>query len=241
MTFLNGHYELFSFLSVLLLAVVHLLSTRIHGLDRFWHHRLLSAAGGTSVAYVFIKLLPELSEGQALLTKTFAGTFPYLEKHVYILALVGVIFTYGIEQWRHKKTELGKVAFWSNLLAAAFLNFLIGDAIADQSDREVRPLTLFVIAMGLHNLVNDQTLRDIDEYSFKRFGNGILVSALFIGWLTGYLSHVSQAAIALALAFIAGGIIVNVLRHELPNADIRNFGAFAIASIAYALLLLSIG
>lgn len=237
----GSHYEIASFVCIIILALVHLASTKIHLMNKSWHRWLLSAAGGTSVAYVFVKLLPELCEGQKVITQTFSGVFPYFEKHVYVLALFGVLVYYGMEQWRHKKSELGKLAFWSNLLAAAFMNFLVGDAIADQSDREVRPLTLFVIAMGLHNLVNDQALHDIDERLFKRYGNLILISSLLFGWVTGYISHVSQAAIALALAFIAGGVIVNVLRHELPNADTRNFNAFAISSLAYALLLLSIG
>lgn len=237
----SSHYEIASFLCILILATVHFISTKIHTHNRAWHRWLLSAAGGTSVAYVFVKLLPELSEGQKVITKTFNGFFPYFEKHVYVLALLGVIFYYGMEQWRHKKNEMGRLAFWSNLLAAAFMNFLIGDAIADQSDREVRPLALFVIAMGLHNLVNDQTLHEINEKAFKRYGNLILIGSLFLGWFTGFFSNLSQAAIALALAFIAGGIIVNVLRHELPKADARNFTAFALGSITYATLLLMLG
>ncbi len=49
-------------LMALFLAAVHLFSGRLYFLDSVPRSRWLSIAGGVSVAYVFVNLLPELAE-----------------------------------------------------------------------------------------------------------------------------------------------------------------------------------
>ncbi len=53
-----------SLLAVLGLVVIHLFSNRLRFLDDTPRSIWLSIAGGISVAYVFVHLLPELAEGQ---------------------------------------------------------------------------------------------------------------------------------------------------------------------------------
>lgn len=53
-----------SLLAVAVLVAVHLFSHRLRFLDGTPRSIWLSLAGGVSVAYVFVHLLPELSEGQ---------------------------------------------------------------------------------------------------------------------------------------------------------------------------------
>ena len=50
-----------------------------------------------------------------------------------------------------------------------------------------------------------------------------------------------RLALALALAYIAGGTIMNILRHELPDTDRSgDVVAFATAATVYGALLLSL-
>jgi hypothetical protein len=49
------------------------------------------------VAYVFVHLLPELSEGQEA-NEEELNTFPFLERHVYLVALLGMTLFYGLER-----------------------------------------------------------------------------------------------------------------------------------------------
>ncbi|PSQ49687.1 hypothetical protein BRD15_02920, partial [Halobacteriales archaeon SW_6_65_15] len=78
------------------LAAVHLFAENLHlrAVPRsYW----LSGAGGVSVAYVFVHVLPELQAHQS----TFEGAttaVEILEHHVYLLALVGFTVFYGLEQ-----------------------------------------------------------------------------------------------------------------------------------------------
>jgi hypothetical protein len=70
------------------------LRTSQSGQPRPW----LSAAAGASVAYVFVRALPEMSEAQDTFTRvTFDRDLPFLELHVYIAGLIGLLFFYGLE------------------------------------------------------------------------------------------------------------------------------------------------
>lgn len=72
------------------LAVVHLAANRLRFLDVVPRSRWLSVAGGISVAYVFVHLLPELNEAQETLDEAASGALPFLEAHAYLVALVGL-------------------------------------------------------------------------------------------------------------------------------------------------------
>ncbi len=61
------------------LAAVHLFSGRMRFLDVSPRSRWLSAAGGVSVAYVFVHLMPDLAEEQETLRDTVGGSFTFLE------------------------------------------------------------------------------------------------------------------------------------------------------------------
>lgn len=72
---------LYTVLCVLILALIHLYASKLKFLDTIPRSRWLSIASGVSVAYVFVHLLPDLSEQQ----QSFAElkVFSWLEHHVY--------------------------------------------------------------------------------------------------------------------------------------------------------------
>jgi hypothetical protein len=53
-------------------------------------------AGGISVAYVFIHLIPELSAGQETLARASESVVGFFEYHVYLVSLVGLMTIYGL-------------------------------------------------------------------------------------------------------------------------------------------------
>ena len=63
------HYDIFSFISVVVFTTIHLLAVKAQKLRPAWHARLLSAGGGVAIAYVFIDLLPKLSESDLIVTQ----------------------------------------------------------------------------------------------------------------------------------------------------------------------------
>ncbi len=64
--------------------------------------------------------------------------------------------------------------------------------------------------------------------------------AVLVGWGIGYTVEIPELAIPILLAFLAGGIILNVLKEELPAERKSRFWAFSLGVVVYALLLLSI-
>ncbi len=238
-------------LTVLVLAVVHLYAGTAVALGRQWGPRALSAASGVSVAYVFLDLMPSLAEQQNLIDHI--DLFPGLDRHIYILALVGLTVSFWVEtasresRRRHRAAggpdQTGTAAFWLSILSFVVLNAAIGYAVASPGDEAVEPLWTFALAMGLHFLVNDHSLVEHHGDRYRTIGRWLLVVGLITGWLIGVLPEVEirPEALALVLAYIAGGTILNILRHELPDTDRSgDVLAFVAGAGVYGVLLLSL-
>ena len=239
-----------SLLAVTALAVVHLSARAVTALPSRWRPRALSAAAGISVSYIFLELLPDLSDRQVLIETR--GILPELEHHVYILALVGLTVFFAVETTSRKSSGrsvgsgisevTGNGAFWFSMISFVVLNASIGYAVAIPGDEAVKPLWLFVLAMGLHFLANDSSLVEHHGERYERTGRWLLVGGLLAGWLIGMVPRfeIPPEALALVLAFIAGGTIFNILRNELPDTDRKaDVAAFALGATGYAVLLLA--
>ena len=66
----------------------------------------------------------------------------------------------------------------------------------------------------------------------------MLAAAVLAGWAVGLLFDVSEAALAVLFAFLAGGVVVNVLREQLPEERESRFRAFVVGAGLYAAVLL---
>ncbi|GHA72008.1 hypothetical protein [Pontibacter akesuensis] len=231
---------------VLVLALIHFFGTRLRFLEGLPRSVWLSLAGGVSVAYVFLHLFPEFSEGQAHI-KEFGGLGGFLEHHVYLMALIGLAFFYGLERAViEDKQEQGKGqkpsggVFWIHIGSFAIYNALIGYLLFQREEGALQELILFSIAMALHFIVNDYALQEHHKERYKRIGRWVLVVALVAGWVVGYLLQISESAIALLMAFVGGGVILNVMKEELPEERASRYWAFALGAGLYATLLLSL-
>lgn len=230
------------------LATVHLFAGRLRSLDVFPRSRWLSAAGGISVSYVFVHLLPDLAEEQETIREAAGESFDFLEYHVYLVSLVGLATFYGLERaakvsrgrkraaGREDSTEAG--VFWLHVASFTLYNALIGYLILHREEPGLQSLLLFTFAMGVHFVVNDFGLRRDHRRAYDRTGRWVLVSGIFVGWFVGLFYELSEAAIAVLFAFLAGGVIMNVLKEELPEQRESRFWAFALGAAAYAAILL---
>jgi hypothetical protein len=94
--------------------------------------------------------------------------------------------------------------------------------------------------MALHFVVNDIGLQEHHQEKYRRQGRWILVAALLLGWGTGFVLEPSEAIVMMIMAFIGGGVILNVLKEELPEERKSRYWAFLLGSGAYAVLLLAL-
>lgn len=240
-----GHVSIWP---VLVLALIHLFGGRLRFLAGLPRSIWLSCAGGVSVAYVFLHLFPELSEGQEQV-KEALESISFLEHHIYLMALVGLVFFYGLERYVSDNKEEAEQSgdkdraaglFWVHIGSFAVYNALIGYLLFQREDGPLDKLILFSVAMALHFIVNDFGLQEHHHGRYRRVGRWVLVLAIILGWAIGYLLEVSEAAVALVMAFIGGGVVLNVLKEELPEQRKSRYWAFLLGAGSYAILLLSL-
>ncbi|CAN5657958.1 hypothetical protein BH24DEI1_BH24DEI1_08740 [soil metagenome] len=250
-------------LSALGRALVHCFASALHKLQPLPRRDWFSAAGGVAVAYVFLHLLPELEHHQRALEGSDWPILEALTHHAYLLALAGLALFYGLERAikRSKRasedggdakssgSEYGSSEdsssedssserrdFWLHIGAFALYNALIGYLLLGAEDP--RELLLFAAAMALHFVVNDDALRNHHEAQYDRLGRWVMAAGVLAGWGFGAVVDLGEAGLAAIFAFLAGGIVLNVLKEELPEERESRFLSFVGGAALYALLLL---
>jgi zinc transporter ZupT len=253
-----------SFLAALALGAVHLVAGRLRFLEGIPRSGWLSFAGGVSVAYVFVHLLPELAEHQ----QTLGGYEGVL--WAFVLALVGLVGFYGLERRAltdraeaseqragasqaaaaaivraggtddvkgdaESMQEASEGGFVVHLGSFALYNVLVGCLLARAES--VDGLVPYLVAMALHFVVNDYGLRGHYKRRYRYPGRWVLAGATVAGWALGVSVPLGEEVLAGFHALLAGGVVLNVLKEELPESRRSRFWAFALGAAAYAALL----
>ena len=126
------------------------------------------------------------------------------------------------------------------LVGKAVYNALIGYLFLHRLASGLEDLLLFFVAMALHFVVNDHGLREHHKDAYLRKGRWVLAAAVVLGWVVGLLTKIPEVAIAVLTAFLAGGVIMNVLKEELPEERESRFWAFALGAAFYTVILLAL-
>ncbi|MGF1589514.1 MAG: hypothetical protein ACFCU7_09745 [Pleurocapsa sp.] len=239
----NLIYTIYTSICAFGLALIHFYAGKLKFLDIIPRSQWLSLASGVSVAYVFVHLLPDLNERQEVLAES--EIFSFIEHHVYLMALIGLAVFYGLEKMvTQSQTETegeGVEAhiYWLHIASFGFYNALIGYLLFHREESSgLKSLFIYAIAMGLHFIVNDYGLNQAHQSTYRRSGRWILAAAIIIGSVIGWGSNISAAVISALFAFLAGGIILNILKEELPQERQSRFGFFALGAFSYTVLLL---
>lgn len=241
-------YPLLSLLAAAALALVHLFAGRLRFLEGIPRHRWLSFAGGVSVTYVFLHLLPELARGQQAVSEHHGAVLSVTQRHVYVLALLGFAVYYGLERLASESRRQRRQAegedrthgevFWIHISSFAVYNVIVGYLLSHGTESTPGALALFAVAMALHFLANDFGLHEHHKEGYRRSGRWALAAAVLLGWGLGALWAVRESTIAMLTAFLAGGIVLNVIKEEVPDERRSRFGALALGIALYTVILL---
>lgn len=227
--------------AAVVLALVHVLGGRLR-LQAVPRSAVLSAASGVSVAYVFVHLLPEVAEIGASLEGS--GAVGAVERWEWVLALAGLVVFHGLELWlRRTQDDDGTRRDrdgWLHLAVYALYTSLVGYLLLEQAEVADSSLVLFTIAMALHLLVNDHGLREEHGRLYERRGRWLLVGAVVLGNLVSLVVRLPEEQLAPPLAFLAGAIVLTVLKEELPRDRRSRIGPFVGGAVLYAALLLAV-
>ena len=237
-----------SFVFAIGFVLIHLFSKRLKLLKVLPRSRFLSIAGGISVAYVFLHLLPELGIFQDELQGELENSsLRFLENHIYLVAMAGLVIFYALEhsvktsKRKNKYEEQPKAVsgvFWVHIISFALYNAVIGYLLVREEYGDAWGMSLFFIAMGVHFMTNDKGLRATHPEEYDRYGRWLLAAAILIGWAIGAFADVHEWIISVLTAFLAGGVILNVLKEELPEERESSLLAFCTGLTSYSILLL---
>lgn len=237
-------YYLWTILCLAGFIAIHLSSKYMTFLHHIPRSKLLSAAGGISVAYVFVHILPELNHHQQHFSMTHDDTI-LSGYHVYVMALVGLAVFYGLERMVKLaevsgKDEAGVKAFWIHMLSFFLYNSLIAYLLIRGEGKDIVQMLLFFSAMAVHFITNDHALREKHKNVYDHYGRWVLAGGILIGGLIGEFVDINELAIALLFSFLAGSVLLNVMKEELPEERQSSFLAFSLGGGIYTILLLFI-
>ena len=201
---------------------------------RHLNDRWLSAVGGIGIAYVLLKLIPEVAEIQGAIT----GDPGTIDKAAIYLILVGIVLSYGVDRAENVYGATVGTAITS-LTARSISGVIIGYAVTDYLN-DIGPLIVFTIAVGFHYLAFDHELVHHFGTTYTRFGRWAISACVVLGALLGALDLTTGAWGLVAVALVAGAILYDAFRHEMPDLSRADFGAFSIAALLYGIVLILI-
>lgn len=230
-------------------SAIHLLAGTLSVLHRVPRNRWLSFAGGIAVAYIFLHVLPELSAHQTTFAELLGLDPVAAESLVYGIALLGLAVFYGVERMAKTSRERSRMRgegdrlqngpLWIHVASFSVINLLIGYLLLHREETGAWSLGLYFVAMALHFLTSDFGMRQDHPQAYDRTGRWIIAAAVFGGWLLGVFVELHEVAIGLVFAFVAGGVVLNVLKEELPEERKSRFLPFFGGTALYAVLVIA--
>ena len=236
-------------LAALFLATVFLCGGKLQAHRHRWRRAGISAAAGAAMAYVFIRLMPDLSEA----SDVYAGgasqkAMRLAETHVYLAALAGFVFFYGLEHmvaWSRRAATTGEIErkssdpiFLLHIGGFAAYGAVVSYTMVRGIGEASVPIILYALAMALHFLSVDHSLRREHGAAYERPGKYILAAAVVAGWACALITRIPEATVAILLGVVSGGVIMNSTIMELPREKEGRFWAFFLGAAVYATILL---
>ncbi|ODM41582.1 hypothetical protein [Cereibacter johrii] len=232
------------------LGLIHIFIGRLGFLGLLPRSIWLSAAGGVAVAYVFLHILPELGAHQVTFSRALGLGAQAAETWVFLVGLAGLTTFYGLERLAKASRKRSQAAgqqdavearlFWVHLGSFAVYNLLIGYLLVHREEPGLASLLLYAAAMAMHFVTSDFGLRDDHKHRYDRTGRWIMAAAVVAGWALGAVTRLPELMTGLLFAFLAGGIVLNVLKEELPEDRQSRFWPFFGGAAGYALVLVAI-
>jgi hypothetical protein len=210
----------------------------------------LSAAGGTAIAYVFVDLLPEMQRMQGIFSDASAGQpFPFPHYRVYSSALIGFVFFYALENLavttrpaqREGAEQDRPLVYWFHVGGFAVYGALMAYLLREDADARALAMVPYGVAMFCHFWIVDHALREEHGPRYDRSGRWLMTAGILAGWTVAALRVTSDLVLPTLMGFIAGGIVINSVKGELPEQGHARVGPFVAGAFGYALVLLMFG
>jgi hypothetical protein len=239
----------FTLLAAVLLAVAHLFGPSLRQGMRQHSDLATSFGGGLAVAYVFLQLFPEIE-----------ASHEWFGDQIHVVTLVSFLVFYALELRLLLRSERRSMAlqptpdlgdhaaahhhptavFWWHIAVGWFYTFMVVFALPHEVSADFELTVLTALAIGMHLIYKDYVLRSHHSSAFEYKGQFALAFAPLAGWLAHTLITPPEIVLDLFIAVLAGFLMQNVFRDELPSAHTVRLswlfgGAGAFTALALAL------
>jgi hypothetical protein len=199
--------------------------------------RITAMAGGIAVAYVALYLLPKIGDYTAVFVSTQADLPELLQYRLYWLFLTGLVVYFLVDRTDENR---GLLPVWLHGGAFTLYSFLTAYVLADVPRSGYFPYVFAGMALSLHFVGICHHLRARHHSAFDDYIRWSMCAAVFAGWTAGTFSFFSSEALATLVAFLGGGILVNVLREEWPESGRGGTVPFLIGVALFTLLAIAV-
>ena len=232
--------------ATLLFAAIFLFGGKLHAVRS--RRAALSLGAGVSTAYVFVHMLPEMSEAGNVFVEATAGlALPAPEMRIYVAALAGFIVFYGLEHLVARSREgtapeggegeRAVIVMYLHIGGFAAYAALVSYLMVRGITETPVPIALYAVAMGLHFLGVDHSMLREHREAYNRIGRFLLAGAVLAGWGVAMLTEISKPVIITGLGLVSGGVVMNSMIMELPGEKDGRFWPFVAGAVFYTGLL----
>jgi len=231
-------WELLSGISIVILCSVHVFFPYIEqSLDKY-KKTWVPVVGGVGVGYVFMSLMPKLSDYTLYIVNADYANLGFLQYRIYLFALFGFMVYLALDIWGESEShQAGKLKRTLGLFSCIYA-FFIGYLLHEFSRTGILPTLLGTLALGLHFMGTDHVLSTRHPVFFKKVIRWILAGSLIAGWLTGMVAVLPKMMQMSVIAFVSGAILINVMTEELPNKDKRRYLEFLAGVVFFVIIVL---
>ena len=222
----SGQWE--TLLVALVLGAAHVISPWIYE-RRKVPERQRAFAGGLSVAYVFLHLLPSLDVYHKV-----------VGARIYFVALIAFVLFYGLDVHfgppRHKHPTKYKAYLAAFFLYDGLLVFTLGLNLPPTN----LLTAVFAVAIALDVLATDLDLQERYGVRFVRSGRWVLFGGVATGYALSLFRRPHPLMVDILTAAIAGFIMFHTFNGQLSSKS-RKFPAFVAGVAAFSMLHVILG
>ncbi|WP_214703150.1 MULTISPECIES: hypothetical protein [unclassified Exiguobacterium] len=199
-----------------------------------------SFSSGVAITYFFMYLLPSLNKRQDTLRVDWLNLA--LPSEIYIVSLIGFTLFYGTMRFvrtPHFQDEAvdRAVSYWLQVtLLTTYMTFSAYVVTADSVTFVAR--SFYATALGVHFLALGHDLNRHYGERYMRQGRYLLSGGILLGGFVSRWIDLAAHVEALCFAFVAGAMILNIVKFELPSDRNLHFRTFVLAVFSYGGLLL---
>ena len=234
---------------------VHLSSHKIYGFSKHYKKRILSFSGGVASAYVFLDLLPLIERANPHI-HVILGNSPlitiFLEKAIFGVAFIGFLVFFVLEYLALKsrnykaqqttksleKTNASRNVFFLHIGLTAVVSLIICYSLRFEILTTGLGVAIYTIALSLHFFISDRSMEEHYGSLYVKYGRYLLAVMPIIGWALSVLFPERESEAYVLLAFIAGAVLFNVIKDEVPSLGTGKPLSFFAGALLYSGLIL---